>query len=927
MFSLIKNNKKILSFLFLSLIITTVSILSFHKSFEERFLEAEQLADNWQLQKSNLILETLLKDNPNDVELNELYGSVLLKMGELYKSREVYLKLISQTNSNNIKNKFNLAFTYFYLNQLDSAGIALNEITTNTNPINNPILFSQILNLKGLMEFNIGKYGLARNYQQKSLDLAKKHNAINEQANALRQLGVLDWYSGKLDSVIDKYYKPALVLYRLSGDKKGEATTLSNIGLIYWNYDNWFEDLKYQLKAFQIRKEINDRIGLADSYYFLTYDLPENKNGYKFAYSYSQKSYKLSSKIGYAWGKEIASRSLVGLRTKSIVNLTEIKEDSVFNYSVENRINNIWIKAISSYEKKEFKTSAILFRKSFELSELNKIYVGIENSMIIYSDVLMQLGRFKEAQKNIEEAMKITLSLNRPNGYAESLYVLAKLKSMENKKEEALKIFPKLIGFYDSLYVSDLKSVNPSLAYESALRSTHKMRSKIYNDYIKTLIQLKKYPAAFDVMEKERSLPLWDSENDSGKNGKSYTFSQIVKIIENIDNKSNLYDKKTEALLDSIYNKLLLKKEINTKAYSNYSNKIKYKLNDVMKVLLNNEVLLEYFVNDNNVYVFVVRHDKFKVIKLEIESNELAAAIDVFDEAILSGKNSPSNNLWESPSKYLYNVLIEPLREKSLLNDTDNLIIAAHQFINFIPFSSLLDSNNKFLTEEYILSYIPSANYLVDKKNKKHDRIKNILAFAPDMNSLPYTEKEIDAIDETEFNSVKLLKEENATAEKLFSLADKYDLIHIASHGKINPENPLRSYLKFSERNVKLNEILFLKLKAKLILITACETGLSESKFEVYPSGPDIISFPRAFITAGASSVISPLWLVEDKSTSELITLFYKYLLIYRDKNIPNIYALALNSAQREFVSVSRKTKIKNHPFYWAGFYLMGYNN
>jgi CHAT domain-containing protein len=104
-------------------------------------------------------------------------------------------------------------------------------------------------------------------------------------------------------------------------------------------------------------------------------------------------------------------------------------------------------------------------------------------------------------------------------------------------------------------------------------------------------------------------------------------------------------------------------------------------------------------------------------------------------------------------------------------------------------------------------------------------------------------------------------------------------------------------------------EIFDLKLNAELVTLSACETGINETK-----QGDELIGFTRALTYAGASSVIVSLWSVYDPSTRELMAEFYKLLKHEKDK------ATALQQAQ---IKIMQKDEY-SHPYYWAPFILVG---
>jgi len=204
--------------------------------------------------------------------------------------------------------------------------------------INNASIISQANNILGRIMFYKAEYDSAFYFQNAALKYAAGSNLKNEKANALRQLGVLYWYKGKLDSALNYYYTPALKLYQQVNNKVGEATTLSNIGLLYFNWKDWKQKFAYNIEALSIRKSIGDRIGLSDSYSFLSYLPLFNRTMRSIRYKLLKKSYDLSNKIGYAWGKEVAGRSLEFFLTdklngrNALVNADSITPDSV-NYA------------------------------------------------------------------------------------------------------------------------------------------------------------------------------------------------------------------------------------------------------------------------------------------------------------------------------------------------------------------------------------------------------------------------------------------------------------------------------------------------------------------------------------------------------------------------------------------------------------------
>lgn len=163
----------------------------------------------------------------------------------------------------------------------------------------------------------------------------------------------------------------------------------------------------------------------------------------------------------------------------------------------------------------------------------------------------------------------------------------------------------------------------------------------------------------------------------------------------------------------------------------------------------------------------------------------------------------------------------------------------------------------------------------------------------------------------TDFNASR----KTVTSETL----SQYRLLHFATHGLLNSDQPELSGLVFSlvdekgqsqDGFLRLHEVFNLKLNADLVTLSACETGLGK---EI--KGEGLIGLTRGFMYAGTPRVVASLWNVDDLATAELMKLFYRGLL--KGGLRP---AAALRAAQLELSRQSRWAA----PYFWAGFILQG---
>jgi CHAT domain-containing protein len=159
-----------------------------------------------------------------------------------------------------------------------------------------------------------------------------------------------------------------------------------------------------------------------------------------------------------------------------------------------------------------------------------------------------------------------------------------------------------------------------------------------------------------------------------------------------------------------------------------------------------------------------------------------------------------------------------------------------------------------------------------------------------------------------------ILLGENATETDFKRLPlDQYEVIHLALHGYADSEFPDRSALVFAPEHppiddgvLQVREIRQLHLNASLVTLSACDTGVG-------PVGEEgVADIVNAFIEAGAQSVVSTLWAIDDQATAKLMIDFYGQLGRGASK------ADALRQAQVEMM------KSGEPPYYWAGFELDG---
>ncbi|MGB8980797.1 MAG: CHAT domain-containing protein [Anaerolineales bacterium] len=245
------------------------------------------------------------------------------------------------------------------------------------------------------------------------------------------------------------------------------------------------------------------------------------------------------------------------------------------------------------------------------------------------------------------------------------------------------------------------------------------------------------------------------------------------------------------------------------------------------------------------------------------------------------------------------------------LSGVDTLIIIPHGPLHALPFHALRQGG-RFLVETHAISYAPSAavlNYCWNKPTR-HDRSQPFdgtpfLVGVPD-ERLTQVSQEVQALAELIAGSQVLL-DKDATLEKVRLAAPGCGLLHLAAHGLFRPEAPLLSSIRLADQWMTVQDVYDLDLKASLVTLSACETGLGHDE-----GGDELIGLVRGFLHAGASSLLVSLWMVDDESMTDLMTRFYTHWLAGRPKT------QALRQAQLDLI------KEYEHPYYWAPMVLVG---
>jgi tetratricopeptide (TPR) repeat protein len=274
--------------------------------------------------------------------------------------------------------------------------------------------------------------------------------------------------------------------------------------------------------------------------------------------------------------------------------------------------------------------------------------------------------------------------------------------------------------------------------------------------------------------------------------------------------------------------------------------------------------------------------------------------------------------------------LIAPVAD--FLPTEGTLVIEPHASLWLVPFAALQLPDRTWMNDRWSLIYTPSAQTLTEIRSEPCyatlDRSQVLVMGNPLMPTIrtedgreivlaPLSGAEAEAksiVESLGDRQYTLLLQAQATESAVKELALTHNIIHLATHGIAYTEDPLNSFVAFAPtatenglltaREVAQNR----ELPVDLVVLSACQTGLGRV------SGDGMLGLSRAFLIAGARTVIVSQWSVSDGATKELMVAFYQNYLASGNK------AIALQLAMQKVRSMSEYS----NPRYWAAFAIVG---
>jgi len=480
----------------------------------------------------------------------------------------------------------------------------------------------------------------------------------------------------------------------------------------------------------------------------------------------------------------------------------------------------------------------------------------------------------------------------------------------------------------DGLYRKDITLVDTMIQHASTVgiqRQLLAQMSDIYSGYFASLAAQDRYSEALQVLEKVRgrleteALEHHESQPIHAPTAEELELTRLNVALINTDNPAE-----RENLMDEIYNTEL---QVGPSKMADASIAHPVDLHQLQQALAPDQLLIEYVLAQPSSYALAVTRTSVRSYPLK---NRVAIEADAtrYREELHKRESDPVL------AQTIFNEILAPIQE---YRKKKELIIIPDGELHLLPFSALV-SDHVYVLTTHTVDVAPSATafVLLEKRlfiknsmqlpylgvaawteapTQKNPLLRAISGparsqFAP----LPESRAEVETIARDLPPPDIILLGSDATETKFKTLSAKNaEVIHLALHGYADLDYPDRSALIFApEPNgpddgmLQVREIRALHLQSKLVTLSACDTGVG-------PIGEaDVNNLVNAFIEAGADTVVSTLWEIEDQSTEYLMSDFYSKLALHERK------IDALRSAQLDLLRQGYA------PYFWAGVQIVG---
>ena len=356
----------------------------------------------------------------------------------------------------------------------------------------------------------------------------------------------------------------------------------------------------------------------------------------------------------------------------------------------------------------------------------------------------------------------------------------------------------------------------------------------------------------------------------------------------------------------------------------NLEKKLNYFLNKHSQVRKiespNDKSYIEFFVSRNYVYALNNMDKKLTFHRIGKRASLEQLVSSFRNNLFLSKSDKNSIDFLNQRSKELFSFLLGKIDQLP-----SSFTVIPDDMIHLVNFDILINHKNDYLIQDHEIKYAYHSSQWEDNKRDVSFKEHDLLAMIPDYGDeiiaqsdiirgglypLNYALEEVGEIIDCRNNTQdSIIKTGNRNIHKMNR---KFDIFHFAGHAIANETSSFLALSDDSMDIIGIQEIEQMPLDYNLVFLSACETGLGS-----YRAGEGVYSIGRSFYSAGVDHIVQSQWALNDITTSEVASAFYK--------NLSKGYTVNSSLRKSKLDFLRSATPEHKHPYYWAG--LVAFSN
>ena len=703
----------------------------------------------------------------------------------------------------------------------------------------------------GNAHLRLGDFKTAIDYYERCLKIAKELGDRLGEGNAYGNLGNAHLRLGDFKTAID-YYERCLKIAKELGDRLGEGSTYGNLGNAHYNLGDFKTAIDDYERCLKIANELGDRLGEGKAYGNLG-NAHGNLGDFKTAIDHQERHLKIAKELGDRLGEGNAYGNLG---------------------NAHRRLGDF--KAAIDYFERHLKIAKELGDRSGE----GIAYGNLGNAQ-------HSLGDFKAAIDYDERHLKIAKELGDRLDEGVACYNLGIVFQSLGQVSKAIEYYQTSItllnGIRDRLQLND--------EWKISLRDQYQI---VYTALWRVMLADGKVTEALFSAEQGRAQSLKDLM------ALNYLFHANDAVQEN-----SAFDELSSHLpLNTIFMAIGKMELIFWVCQRGKEVELRRKENSSQDEI---KTFFQSLVDKIGTRDSVECEDR----SLELARDNRSAV----QRPPQDDRQTQYLHLQKRALCTLYDTIIDPIRD---LFSGSELVFIPEGPLCLAPFAAFMSPDSKYLCESFSIRVAPSLTSLkmiaqcpVDYHHKSgvllvgDPRVQDVTNLEP----LPCAREEVNMIGEM-VGSTPLVGRQ-ATKDEVLRRLGSVALVHIAAHGNIKTgEIALAPNSTCSEADfiLTMKDVKQVQLRARLVVLSCCHSARGEIKAE------GVVGIARAFLGAGARSVLVSLWAIDDKATLEFMKNFYQHLVA--GKSASEALNRAMN-CMRESTEFSDVT-------HWAPFVLIG---